>query len=119
MLTDGHLYFTQEGDSIKAFDSQDGHGIKMLQALGSSLHSLLCYNDNPSNPLPNAALFDEIQGIGAKRKSILLKHFGNVKNIRFAKIDELYKVNGISKNLAEIIYGFFHSQKIRVKVVSE
>ena len=56
------------------------------------------------------SVFDEIQGIGAKRKSILLKHFGSVKNIRFAKIDELYKVNGISKNLAEIIYGFFHSQ---------
>ena len=56
------------------------------------------------------SVFDEIHGIGAKRKKILLKHFGNVKNIRCAKVDELYKVSGISKNLAELIYGFFHSQ---------
>ena len=34
VLTDGRLYFNNEGDEIKAFDSQDGHGIKMLQASG-------------------------------------------------------------------------------------
>lgn len=34
MLTDGSLYFTPNGDEIKAFSSLDGHGLKMLQAAG-------------------------------------------------------------------------------------
>ncbi|MGH1486454.1 MAG: KdsC family phosphatase [Cellvibrionaceae bacterium] len=34
VLTDGKLYFTNSGDEIKAFNSLDGHGIKMLQKSG-------------------------------------------------------------------------------------
>ncbi len=34
VLSDGKLYFSNSGDEIKAFNSLDGHGIKMLQASG-------------------------------------------------------------------------------------
>ncbi|ODS23880.1 phenylphosphate carboxylase subunit delta [Candidatus Endobugula sertula] len=34
VLTDGKLYFSNNGDEIKAFNSLDGHGIKMLQNSG-------------------------------------------------------------------------------------
>jgi 3-deoxy-D-manno-octulosonate 8-phosphate phosphatase (KDO 8-P phosphatase) len=34
VMTDGSLYFTPNGDEIKAFSSLDGHGLKMLQAGG-------------------------------------------------------------------------------------
>lgn len=34
VLTDGRLYFTEDGGEIKTFDTQDGHGIKMLQQSG-------------------------------------------------------------------------------------
>ncbi|MDP1735007.1 MAG: HAD hydrolase family protein [Sulfuritalea sp.] len=34
VLTDGTLYFSSQGDEIKAFSSLDGHGIKMLQRAG-------------------------------------------------------------------------------------
>lgn len=34
VLSDGKLYFTNKGDEIKAFNSLDGHGIKMLQKSG-------------------------------------------------------------------------------------
>ncbi len=34
VLTDGTLYFGSQGDEIKAFSSQDGHGLKMLQHAG-------------------------------------------------------------------------------------
>ncbi|MDO8328971.1 MAG: 3-deoxy-manno-octulosonate-8-phosphatase KdsC [Fluviicoccus sp.] len=34
VLTDGRLYFTEDGQEIKTFDSQDGHGIKLLQKTG-------------------------------------------------------------------------------------
>lgn len=34
VLTDGSLYFTSQGEEIKVFSSQDGHGLKMLQSAG-------------------------------------------------------------------------------------
>jgi 3-deoxy-D-manno-octulosonate 8-phosphate phosphatase (KDO 8-P phosphatase) len=34
VLTDGTLYFSSQGDEIKAFSSLDGHGLKMLQRGG-------------------------------------------------------------------------------------
>ena len=34
VLTDGRLWFGPDGESLKAFDVRDGHGIKMLIAAG-------------------------------------------------------------------------------------
>ena len=34
VLTDGTLFLTDSGEEIKAFNSQDGHGLKMLRASG-------------------------------------------------------------------------------------
>ncbi len=37
VLTDGRLYFTDSGEEIKAFHTQDGHGIRMLQKAGIAI----------------------------------------------------------------------------------
>ena len=34
VLSDGRLYFAEDGQEFKTFDTQDGHGIKMLQGAG-------------------------------------------------------------------------------------
>lgn len=46
---------------------------------------------------------DEIDGIGEVKKQALLKQFGSVEEIKKAKIEELMKVKGITKELAEKI----------------
>ena len=56
-----------------------------------------------------ASPLDGIEGIGAKRKKALLLHFGSGKAVSEAGIDDLEKVEGISRPLAEKIYEFFHS----------
>ncbi|MFM2083764.1 MAG: excinuclease subunit [Pseudomonadota bacterium] len=47
---------------------------------------------------------EEITGIGAKRRAALLSHFGSVKGIASASVEDIAKVDGISKLLAEEIY---------------
>ncbi|MBA4143392.1 MAG: HAD-IIIA family hydrolase [Nitrosospira sp.] len=37
VLTDGNLYLTDGGEEIKAFNSHDGHGLKMLKASGINI----------------------------------------------------------------------------------
>lgn len=47
---------------------------------------------------------DEISGIGPKRKKALLHHFGSVRNITAASIQDLMAVEGISEAVATMIY---------------
>ncbi|WP_102691132.1 excinuclease ABC subunit UvrC [Rummeliibacillus pycnus] len=52
------------------------------------------------------SVLDEIPGVGPKRKQQLLKHFGSIKKIREATLEELQDA-GVSKKLASAIIDFF------------
>ena len=52
---------------------------------------------------------EEIPGLGPKRKQILLKHFGGLQGVIAAGEDEIKKIPGINKTLAEAIYYRFHN----------
>ena len=52
---------------------------------------------------------EEIPGLGPKRKQILLKHFGGLQGLVKAGEDEIKKIPGINKTLAEAIYYRFHN----------
>jgi len=51
---------------------------------------------------------DDIEGIGVKRKKDLLSFFGSAENIKAAKLEDLQKIDGISKKTAEKVYKYFH-----------
>ncbi|SMC20510.1 Excinuclease ABC subunit C [Desulfacinum hydrothermale DSM 13146] len=51
---------------------------------------------------------DQIPGVGPKRRQTLLKHFGDVEAIRRAGLEELARVPGMPRRLAERIHGHFH-----------
>jgi len=55
------------------------------------------------------SVFDEIKGIGTKRKKELLLHFGTVKKIESASLEELKKIKTIPKKKLEELYEFFNS----------
>ena len=54
---------------------------------------------------------DEIEGIGPTRKRALLSHFGSAKSVSRAGVEDLKAVNGVSAEMAQKIYDFFHDQK--------
>ncbi|TJV42940.1 MAG: excinuclease ABC subunit UvrC [Mesorhizobium sp.] len=51
---------------------------------------------------------DEISGIGPGRKRALLLHFGTAKAVSRAAIEDLRKVDGISEQVAKLVYNHFH-----------
>jgi excinuclease ABC subunit C len=53
---------------------------------------------------------DAIPGIGKKRKTILLKHFKTIKNMREANIEELNALPGINRPAAEAVHRYFNFQ---------
>jgi excinuclease ABC subunit C len=50
-----------------------------------------------------------IAGLGPKRRQTLLKHFGGIQGITQAGVEDLAKIAGISKKLAQHIYDQFHA----------
>ena len=58
-----------------------------------------------ANPL------DEIAGVGPSRKRALLKHLGSAKAVSRAGVADLKAVEGISVDLAQKIYDFFHERR--------
>jgi len=55
------------------------------------------------------SFLDEIPGIGPAKRRDLIHYFGGQQEIRRASIQELQKVNGISKALARDIYEYIHA----------
>lgn len=85
------LYFVQRlRDEAHRF-AVGSHRIRRRKALGVS-------------PL------DEVPGIGPARKRALLKHFGSAKAVSRAGLADLQAVAGISAQMAQTIYDFFHER---------
>lgn len=50
---------------------------------------------------------EEVPGVGAKRQKELLKHFGSLKRVREASLDELAAAPGMTKKAAALVRNFF------------
>ncbi|MEJ2604488.1 MAG: excinuclease ABC subunit UvrC [Gammaproteobacteria bacterium] len=57
-----------------------------------------------------SSVLEEIPGLGPKRRRDLLRHFGGLKGISAAGTEDLAKVPGISRVLAERIYTVLHAE---------
>ena len=57
------------------------------------------------------SVLEDIPGVGSGRRVNLIKHFKSIKAIENASADEISKVKGISKNLADTIYLYFKNKK--------
>ena len=81
-----------------------------LQRLRDEVHRYVigAHRQKRSKSLMSTRL-DEITGLGGIRKKNLLIRFGSTKEVSKASINELQKVQGISRNLAEQIYNFFNT----------
>jgi excinuclease ABC subunit C len=50
---------------------------------------------------------DHIPGVGSGRKKSLLQHFGSVKAIERASLEEIKNVEGLNSKTAEVIFNYF------------
>ena len=79
--------------------------LQLVQRIRDEAHRFaITFHRNKRSKTMVESELDEISGIGKQRKKILLKHFGNVENIKKASLLELESVKGITKNVAKKIF---------------
>ena len=52
---------------------------------------------------------DDIPGIGPARRRLILRHFGDMKKVREATLEEIAGIKGVGRKQAEKVYRAFHS----------
>ncbi len=57
------------------------------------------------------SVLEEIPGIGPKRRQRLLRQFGGLQELARAGVDDLSRVEGVSRRLAQQIYEAFHGDE--------
>ncbi|MFC7261571.1 excinuclease ABC subunit UvrC [Streptomyces lutosisoli] len=79
-------------------------GLYLLQRVRDEAHRFaITYQRTKRAKRFRASPLDDVPGLGETRKQALIKHFGSVKKLRSATIDQICEVPGIGRKTAETL----------------
>ncbi|MBA0050433.1 excinuclease ABC subunit UvrC [Streptomyces sp. AJS327] len=79
-------------------------GLYFLQRVRDEAHRFaITYQRGKRAKALRAGPLDAVPGLGESRKKALLKHFGSVKRLRAATVDEITTVPGVGRKTAETV----------------
>jgi excinuclease ABC subunit C len=122
-LHDTHLIGVAKGPERKAGEEEivfpdrhaalelpsDHPGLHLLQQIRDEAHRFAIQGHRARRgKARTTSSLQEIAGIGAKKRQALLSHFGGLKGVQAASIDDLARVPGISRALAQKVFSKLH-----------
>ncbi|TCK22792.1 excinuclease ABC subunit UvrC [Pseudonocardia endophytica] len=89
--------------------SRSSEGLYLLQRVRDEAHrfAITYHRQRRSKGMTTSAL-DDVPGLGPARKQALLKHFGSVRKLRAAGLDEISEVPGFGRRTAESVLAALH-----------
>ncbi len=76
----------------------------MLQRVRDEAHRFaIAYHRQKRAKRMTTSALDDVPGLGETRKTALIKHFGSLKRLRAASIDEISGVPGVGRRTAEAV----------------
>lgn len=81
---------------------RSSQGLYLLQRIRDEAHRFsITYHRKLRSERTFKSVLDEIPGIGPRRKQALMKHFGSVRAISAASLEELVALDGMTRDAAE------------------
>ncbi|MDQ0747659.1 excinuclease ABC subunit C [Streptomyces africanus] len=92
------------GDDDPVVLPRTSEGLYLLQRIRDEAHRFaISYQRTKRSKRFRSSPLDDVPGLGDTRKQALLKHFGSLKKLRSATIDQICEVPGIGRKTAETI----------------
>lgn len=103
------LYLDSKGQQLSL--SPDSKAFHLIQQIRDEAHrfAITAHRNQRSKRVIHSRL-EDIPGVGQQRRIALLKQFGGLQEVLQASIEELSKVQGISRSLASQIYQALHGE---------
>ncbi|MFV8905434.1 excinuclease ABC subunit UvrC [Serratia fonticola] len=97
------LFFVPEGEGISL--PSDSPALHVIQHIRDDSHNhAITGHRQKRAKVKNTSALELIDGVGPKRRQVLLKYMGGLQPLLNASVEEIAKVPGISQALAEKIY---------------
>ncbi|WP_408911741.1 excinuclease ABC subunit UvrC [Corynebacterium gottingense] len=88
---------------------RNSEGMYLLQQIRDEAHRFaITYHRQQRSKRMRSSALDAIPGLGPSRRSELVKHFGSVKKMKAASVEQIEEVNGVGPKLAATIYEHLH-----------
>lgn len=98
------------GDDEPVILPRNSQALFLLQHLRDEAHRVaITYHRQQRSKRMRTSVLDSVPGLGPQRRTDLVKHFGSVKKLKEASVEDIAEVKGFGPKLAQTVYD--HLQK--------
>jgi excinuclease ABC subunit C len=93
------------GDPDPAILPRASEALYLLQRVRDEAHRFaIRYHREKRSKRVQVSALDGVPGLGQTRRTALIKHFGSVKKLRLAGVDEIARVPGVGRRTAQAVH---------------
>jgi len=92
------------GEADPVVLGRTSEGLYLLQRVRDEAHRFaIAYHRQKRSTNMTASALDDVPGLGTTRRTALLRHFGSVRRLRAATVEEIIEVPGVGRRTAEAV----------------